>query len=68
MQQGIALAHQINADAVLACDPDADRIGVCSRTSDGTYRFLTGNEIAVLVTHYSWNNCNALDGCPADRW
>ena len=65
MQQGIALAHQINADAVLACDPDADRIGVCSRTSDGTYRFLTGNEIAVLVTHYKLAQLQRLGRLPS---
>lgn len=52
MQHGVELARQVNADAVFACDPDADRIGVCSRTVDGDYRFLTGNEIAVLVAHY----------------
>ena len=52
MQQGMELAREVGADAVFACDPDADRLGVCSRTADGTFRFLTGNEIAVLTTHY----------------
>lgn len=52
MQQGMELAREVGADAVFACDPDADRLGVCSRTTDGTFRFLTGNEIAVLATHF----------------
>ena len=52
MQQGMELAREVGADAVFACDPDADRLGVCSRTADGTFRFLTGNEIAVLATHF----------------
>jgi phosphoglucomutase len=64
MQQGIALARQVNADAVLACDPDADRLGICSRAPDGTYRFLTGNEIAVLVTHYKLAQLQRLGRLP----
>jgi phosphoglucomutase len=52
MQQGMELAREVGADAVFACDPDADRLGVCSRTADGIFRFLTGNEIAVLATHF----------------
>lgn len=65
MQQGIALASQVDADAVLACDPDADRIGVCSRAAEGEYRFLTGNEIAVLVTHYKLEQLQRLGRLPA---
>jgi phosphoglucomutase/phosphomannomutase len=64
MQLGIALASQVNADAVLACDPDADRIGVCSRTAEGTYCFLTGNEIAVLLTHYKLEQLQRLGRLP----
>ena len=60
MAMGMALAEKVGADAVLACDPDADRIGVCSRTPDGAYRFLTGNEIAVLVTHYKLEQLQRL--------
>lgn len=65
MALGMALAGKLNADAVLACDPDADRLGVCSRTPDGAYRFLTGNEIAVLVTHYKLEQLQRLGRLPA---
>lgn len=65
MAMGMELAKKSNADAVLACDPDADRIGVCSRTSDGAYRFLTGNEIAILVTHYKLEQLQRLGRLPA---
>ena len=60
MAMGMTLAEKVGADAVLACDPDADRIGACSRTPDGAYRFLTGNEIAVLVTHYKLEQLQRL--------
>ena len=65
MAMGMALAEKLDADAVIACDPDADRIGACSRTLDGAYRFLTGNEIAVLVTHYKLEQLQRLGRLPA---
>ena len=64
MQQGMELAREVGADAVFACDPDADRLGVCSRTADGTFRFLTGNEIAVLTTHYKLEQLKNLGRLP----
>jgi phosphoglucomutase/phosphomannomutase len=64
MQQGMELAREVGADAVFACDPDADRLGVCSRTADGTFRFLTGNEIAVLATHYKLAQLKNLGRLP----
>ena len=65
MAMGMSLAEKLDADAVLACDPDADRIGACSRTPDGAYRFLTGNEIAILVTHYKLEQLQRLGRLPA---
>jgi phosphoglucomutase len=65
MQQGMELAREVGADAVFACDPDADRLGVCSRTADGSFRFLTGNEIAVLTTHYKLEQLKNLGRLPA---
>ena len=65
MTMGMALAQREGADVVLACDPDADRIGACSRTREGTYRFLTGNEIAVLVTNYKLDQLQRLRRLPA---
>jgi phosphoglucomutase len=64
MQQGMELAREVGADAVFACDPDADRLGVCSRTTDGTFRFLTGNEIAALTTHYKLEQLKNLGRAP----
>lgn len=65
MQMGMDLARELRADAVFACDPDADRLGVCSRTADGSLRFLTGNEIAVLATHHKLEQLKQLGRLPA---
>lgn len=51
MERAVALALAEGADLVMACDPDADRIGLCARDGDG-FRFFTGNEIGALVTEY----------------
>jgi len=52
MQMGLDLAHETDADLVIACDPDADRIGICARTRSGEMRFLSGNEICLIVAYY----------------
>ncbi len=44
-------AEKAGADLIMNTDPDADRIGVMAR-HDGTWRFLTGNEIGILLTEY----------------
>jgi phosphoglucomutase/phosphomannomutase len=49
----LALAHK--ADLVLATDPDADRLGAMIPDREGNWRFVTGNEIAALLTHFKLN-------------
>lgn len=46
------LADKVGADAVLATDPDADRLGAAVRKKDGTFMVLTGNKIGSLLIHY----------------
>ena len=48
----LQLAHEKNADLLLATDPDADRLGVQCRTEDGEYHHFTGNQIGILLTNY----------------
>lgn len=61
MDKGLA----INADLVLATDPDADRIGVGLRDLDGNYVLLNGNQTASLLTYYlikQWQAKGKLTG------
>jgi phosphoglucomutase/phosphomannomutase len=51
MDRAVTLAGQLGADLVMACDPDADRIGLVARDGAG-WRFFNGNEIAALVADY----------------
>ncbi|MBM4364973.1 MAG: phospho-sugar mutase [Deltaproteobacteria bacterium] len=52
MDRAVALAKSLGADLVMACDPDADRIGLVARANDGSWRFFTGNEIAALLAEH----------------
>ncbi len=43
------LGRQVDADVLLATDPDADRVGVEVRQADGSYWNLSGNQIGALI-------------------
>ena len=50
---GLKLAKEVDADLVLATDPDADRLGVyCKDTKSGEYVTFTGNMSAMLIAEY----------------
>jgi phosphoglucomutase len=48
----IKLANEQNADLVIATDPDADRMGVALRNSNGEMELITGNQIGSLMAWY----------------
>ena len=49
----LELAKKVNADIVLATDPDADRLGVYAKdTKTGEYKDYTGNMSALLIAEY----------------
>ncbi|MEK6189450.1 MAG: phospho-sugar mutase [Carnobacterium alterfunditum] len=51
-EYAIKLGKEIDADVLVATDPDADRLGIAVKTSEGHYEVLTGNQIASLMLHY----------------
>ena len=48
----VDLAKKEGADFILGSDPDADRVGIMVRTSDGEFKVLTGNQTGVLLLDY----------------
>lgn len=65
MRMALDKAEQIQADLILASDPDADRIGVGLKDLDGNYILLNGNQTAALLTYYlvkQWQAKNKLQG------
>ena len=62
----LKLAKELEADLVLATDPDADRLGCRVRDKNGEYHTLTGNMSACLLAHYEISQRKALKGLPDD--
>lgn len=50
--QAMKLGEQVDADILLATDPDADRLGVAVKNKSGTYETLTGNELGALLLDF----------------
>ena len=64
---GLKLAEEVDADLILATDPDADRLGVYVKdTASGEYKVLTGNMSGCLLADYEIGQRKALYGLPDD--
>ncbi|MBS6764287.1 MAG: phospho-sugar mutase [Clostridium sp.] len=65
---GLKLAKEIDADIVLATDPDADRLGVRVKDKNGEYHTLTGNMSGCLLADYEIGQRRELKGLPDDGY
>lgn len=64
---GLALGKKVDADLILATDPDADRLGVYVKDSKtGEYHSLTGNMSGCLIGDYVIGQKKELFGLPED--
>ena len=58
-------AKEIDADLVLATDPDADRVGIAVKNNDGEFVLLNGNQTGSLLINYvltAWQEKGKLTG------
>lgn len=58
-------AAEIDADLVLATDPDADRVGIAVKNTDGEFVLLNGNQTGSLLVNYmltAWQETGKLTG------
>ncbi|MBR4155666.1 MAG: phospho-sugar mutase [Bacteroidales bacterium] len=61
----IEKAKQVNADVVLATDPDADRVGIAVKDENNEFVLLNGNQTAAILTYYllaRWNELGRITG------
>ena len=64
----LELARKVDADLVLATDPDADRLGVYAKyEKDGKYHSFTGNMSGLLIAEYELSRKEKLGLLPEDR-
>ena len=55
LKMAVAKAVEVDADVVLASDPDADRIGVAVKNDKGKFVILNGNQTALVFIYYIIN-------------
>ena len=60
MTLGMKLGDKLNADLVLASDPDADRLAVVCRDPKGEWCILNGNQTALMLSYYIIENKKKL--------
>ena len=66
-EMGIAIANEVGSDLVIATDPDADRVGVVTRTPNGDFATITGNQMGALLLDYiltAYEETGKMPECP----
>ena len=65
LSMAIERAREVNADLVMATDPDADRVGIAVKNDEGEFILLNGNQAATLLMYYllrKWSENGKLTG------
>ncbi|MFC7000120.1 phospho-sugar mutase, partial [Rufibacter roseus] len=65
MDLAMQKAKELDADLVMATDPDADRVGMAVKDQHGQWVLLNGNQTAALLTYYilqAWKKAGKLTG------
>ena len=65
MSLALQKAREIDADLVLATDPDADRVGIAVKNLQGEFVLLNGNQTGSLLVYYlikAWHDAGKLTG------
>ncbi len=65
MTLALSKAKEIDADLVMATDPDADRVGIAVKNLDQEFELLNGNQTATLIIYYileAWKSSGKLTG------
>ncbi len=64
----IKLAKSIDADIVMASDPDADRVGMACKNSNGEWVLMDGNQTCMIFLYYIINNRIATHQMKGDEF
>lgn len=68
MAMAIKKAEEVQADIVMASDPDADRIGVVIKNTKGEYALLNGNQIVMIFLYYLMTRNRELNLLKGDEY
>ncbi len=65
MNLAMQQAEKLDADLIMATDPDADRVGIGAKNNHGDFQLVNGNQAASLLVYYMlkmWSEKGKLDG------
>ncbi len=65
MKIALEKAREIDADLIMATDPDSDRVGIATKNLNGEFELLNGNQTGALLVNYlleMWNSTGKLKG------
>jgi phosphoglucomutase len=65
LTMAIELGKKVNAELVMACDPDGDRYAACVPDGKGSFELLNGNQTGSIITYYllsKWQEYGKLTG------
>ena len=65
MTLALKKAEAIDADLIMATDPDADRVGIAAKNNDGEFELLNGNQAASMLIYFllkKWKENGKIDG------
>ena len=60
----LKLAKKVDADVILATDPDADRVGIQVKNKDGSWQIYSGNMIGEVIAEYILSQRQAAGTLP----
>ena len=66
LELGLKYCENLNADLMLATDPDCDRVGIAIKNKEGKYILLSGNEVGLLLLDYICSRRKALNNMPSN--
>ncbi|WP_461631587.1 phospho-sugar mutase [Labilibaculum euxinus] len=52
LKMAVDKAKEVNADLVMACDPDGDRLGIAATNDKGEWEIVNGNQTALIFNYY----------------
>lgn len=65
MSLALKQATELDADLIMATDPDADRVGIGAKNHKGEFQLINGNQAASMLIYYilkMWSENGKLDG------
>lgn len=66
LELAVSLAKKVDADILLATDPDADRMGVGIKDGNGGYLLINGNQIGTMLEYYLLSRMSSENKLPKD--